>query len=85
MTVKEKELFVRVDRVSTVPSAFSATLDNSTERYVITRQSIAQSSKTLMELVRDKFGDVKSLGISEDLSLRAFYIFVGEQHDTASS
>ena len=76
----EKDLFIRVDRVSTVPLAFAEMLDKSTERYVITRKSIAQSGKTLRELFRARFGDVKGLvGIGEDMSLRAYYIFVGEK------
>ena len=79
MTTTEKDLFIKVDRVSTVPLAFATMLDNSTERYVITRKSIAQSGKTLMELLRARFGDVKGLGIGEDMSLRADYIFVGDR------
>ena len=79
MTIAEKDLFIPVD---SVPWVHGLLLDKSKEAYVITRKVIAQSGKTLSELTKTRFGAVSAIVYDEPL--RAYYIFLGDIHDTDS-
>ncbi|KKL11033.1 hypothetical protein LCGC14_2549850 [marine sediment metagenome] len=73
----KRDLFVKVNRV---PWVHGLLLDKSKEAYIITRKVIAQSGKTLNELTKTRFG--KASAIVYDESLMAYYIFLGDIHDS---
>lgn len=75
-----KDLFIKVDGV---PWVLASLLDKSKEVYVITKKSIRQSGKSLIALNRSRFGKVSAIVYDE--SLRSYYIFLGDIHDTDSS